>query len=66
MPTKIIMKTGAVIYVDDFRSNIVEAWEQVLNGGAELLTCRQLYAGIPLPEVTIDMREIECVFEERR
>lgn len=68
MPTRIIMRGQAGYYaVEEFREDIVKAWDlAVSDGGSYLATYTRLDAGIPRPQVTIDLREVAAVEEERR
>jgi hypothetical protein len=66
MPARIILKNGQTYSVDAHREDIKNEWENALVGHNPIVTYFRLHAGIPLPKVTIDLREVSSVEEERR
>lgn len=66
MPATIHMKNGDWFKVDAYRDDIAASLQALDTGTTPYVTYERLDAGIPLPKVTIDLREVAYVNEVRR
>lgn len=66
MAVRVWMKGSGVAYhLDAAHDDVVRAWRAAVVGeGDPFGTYRRLYAGIPKPEVTLDLREVSSVEQE--
>lgn len=66
MPATIHMKNGDWFKVEAYREDIEKVMLDVWNGASPYVTYEMLDAGIPLPKVTVDLREVAYVNEAKR
>lgn len=67
MPVRIFLKNGTAYTVDAYHDDVASAWRGAFADIAHsIVTFDRLHAGIPLPKVTVDMREVASIEQANR